>query len=333
MKIRTPVLLAILAAVALCLTTLPAAAVAAPTESGAQPNSTEGTADLQTQPLPAAVPEDYRIAQEDILKIDVWGEKQLSDLQCQVTPDGKIDVAFIGGVQAEGLTIHQLTEALKKRFEDEQIIADAKIQITLLNMHQPTARVLGEVNKPGTVVFKDGDTIMDAIAQAGSYTQNAWLENATLTHKNSDTPIPINLRKMFNGDTTVNYPLQKGDTIYIPPEDYENKIYVLGYVMRPGIYSLKENTTVLSAISLAGGPNERGALRGTTVVRGDPAKPERVACDLTRLFDKADLSQDVTLKPGDVVIVPETRKPNWSSISSILGTILNLTYIRRYGLF
>ncbi len=323
MNYRTLALPALFAAVALCICT--PFVIAAEEGSEVTPGA---------QAVVTSVPDDYRVAEEDVLRIDVWGEPQLMNQQAQVTPDGKIDVAFVGSIEVAGLTIPEVKQKISERLEEAGILYDAQIQVTLINMHQPTARVLGEVMKPGAVVFKDGDTILDAIAQAGSYTNNAWLEKATLTHKNSSTPIPIDIRKMLDGDLTLNYPLQKGDTIYIPPEDYANKIYVLGYVMRPGIYDLKENTTVLSAISLAGGPvPERGALGGTTVVRGNPANPERVPCDLTRLFEKADLTQDIVLQPGDVVVVPETKKPNWDNISRILGTIINITYIRRYGLF
>lgn len=275
----------------------------------------------------------YEIQEEDVLRMDVWGEQQLSNLQMQVTPDGKINVPFLGPVQAAGITQQKLTDTIVKMFADAGIIYNAKVQITILTLHQPMVRVLGEVQKPGAVVFKDGDTIYDAIAQAGSYTENAWLAKATITHKGSDQPIPIDMKKMFDGDLSQNMKLQKGDTIYIPPEDYQNKIYVMGQVMRPNIYSLKDNTTVLSAINLAGGPTERGTLRATMIIRGNPGKPEKVPCNLTALLDKADLSQDIVLKAGDVVYVPETKNPDWSKISQVLSTIVNLTYIRRYGIF
>lgn len=312
------------AAVAFCLFMPPACAA----------DETPAAAPTTTLSTPVIVPdENYRIVEEDVLRMDVWGEEQLSNMQMQVTPDGKINVPFVGSIQAAGLTQGELTAEIARKFEEAQILIEPRVQITIMRLHEPVARVLGEVQKPGAVIFKDGDTIYDAIAQAGSYTSNAMLEKATLTHKGSDTPIPIDLRKMFAGDLSQNYALQNGDTIYIPPEDYQNKIYVLGHVLKPGLYPLKDRTTVLSAISLAGGPSERARLTGTVVVRGDPAKPERVACDLTKLFDKGDLSQDVTLKAGDVVIVPETKKPNWGVIGSILGSIVNISYLRRYGIF
>lgn len=275
----------------------------------------------------------YRIKEEDVLKMDVWGEPQLRDMQMQVTPDGKLNVPYLGEMQAAGLTQAELTRQISQRFEDEGILLDARVQVTILSVNKPVARVLGEVRRPGEINFRDGDRIVDAVAQAGSYTETAWLEKATLTRKGADKPIPIDLKSMFAGDLSQNFELEKGDTIYIPPEHYQNKIYVLGQVMRPGIYSLKDDTSALAAITLAGGPTERGAMRSTVVVRGDPAKPERVQCDLTRVLDKGDLSQDVVLRAGDVVLVPETKKPNWGKVSQVLSAVLSLSYLRRYGLF
>jgi polysaccharide export outer membrane protein len=279
------------------------------------------------------VDEDYRLKQDDLLKLDVWGEQQLTNVQMLVTPDGNISVPYLGSMKAEGLTQAELREQIVKKLEEAELLVNPAVQVAILTLHRPRVRVLGDVYRPGEVEFREGDRLMDAVASAGSYRETAWLEKASLTRKGSNNMIPIDLKKMFAGDLAQNYELQKGDTIYIPPENYENKIYVLGFVQRPGIYSLKDKTTVLAAISLASGPTERGALKGTVVVRGDPAKPTRVACNLSNLFEKGDLSQDVVLQPGDVVIVPETSKPNWSQISGILSTIMNLTYLRRYGLF
>lgn len=281
---------------------------------------------------PPAVDSNYRLVEEDVIQLDVWNEPQLSKQQLQITPDGKVNIAYVGDIQAAGLTQAELTREIARKLEEAGIVADAKIQITILKVHQPTCRVAGAVGRPGEVVFKDGDTILDAIASAGSYTNDAWLENATLSRRDGES-VKLDLKKMFKGDLTQNVKLQKGDLIFIPQENYENKFYVLGYVMRPGIFPLKDRTTVTAAITLAGGPNERGAIKNTVIVRGDPAKPERVKCDLTRLFDKADLSQDIPLQPGDVVLVPETKRPDWGKVSQLLSTIVNIGYLRRYGLF
>ena len=284
-------------------------------------------------PVPVSVDSNYRLMEEDIFRLDIWGEQALSNPQLQVTPDGKVNLAYIGEVQAAGLTQAELAQSIAKKLQEAQILEGAKVQITIISLHKPTARVLGSVQRPGEITFKDGDTILDAIAQAGSYRDDAYLEKATLTHRGPGKQIALDLRKMLNGDLTQNYELQRGDIVYVPAEDYQNKIYVLGLVMKPGIYPLKEKTTVMSAIGLAGGKQERGALSATLVVRGHPSKTQRVKCNLTKLFDKGDLSQDIALQPGDVVIVPETKKPDWSKISQLISTVINIGYLRRYGLF
>lgn len=298
--------------------------------------ATEGVI-TPTQPdaggLTTIADESYRIREEDVIRLDVFGEPQLNNIQMLVTPDGKVSVPFLGPMQAQGLTQAELVQQIVKKFEAEDLLINPKVDIAILNLHKPRVKVLGEVFRPGDVEFKEGDRVMDAIAGAGSYRETAWLANAKMMRKGKDQPIPIDLKKLFAGDMSQNYELQKSDVIFIPPENYENKIYVLGFVRQPGIYSLKDRTTVLAAISLAGGPNERGAVKGTVVVRGDPKNPERVQCNLSRLFAKGDLTQDIELKSGDVVVVPETNKPDWNKVSSILGTIMNLTYLRRYGLF
>lgn len=286
----------------------------------------------EIQPVPAiSVAEDYLLMEEDVLKMDVWGEPYLSNMQMQITPDGKISIPYVGEIKAAGLTVGDLRSEIIQRFEDADILGNPRITITLLNMHQLMVRVLGEVRQPGLVVFKEGDTVLDAIAQAGSYTENAWLEKATLTRRGDQEPIAINIRDMLEGDHTNNIKLKKGDIISIPPEDYENKIYVMGQVMRPSMYDLKDNTTLLAAINLAGGPTERASLGNTKVIRGDPQNPETVPCDLAKLLGSGDRTQDIVLRPGDVVMVPETKQPNWTKWSQIIGTILNLTYLRKMG--
>lgn len=275
----------------------------------------------------------YRIQEEDVLRMDVWGEMQLSNMQMQVTPDGKINVAYIGEMQAAGLTQSELTANIAKKLEEAQILIQPRVVIGLITIHRPMVRVLGAVQRSGEFAFKEGDRVLDAVAQAGYLPDTAWLEKTTITRKGVAQPIPVDLQKILNGDLARNLELQKGDVINIPPEEYANKFYVMGQVNRPMMYDLKDNTTVLSAISLAGGITERASLKSTMVIRGNAIKPEKVKCDIARLISKGDRSQDITLQPGDVVYVPETNKLNWSKISQVLSTISSLGYIRRMGLF
>lgn len=278
-------------------------------------------------------PADYKFVEEDLIQIDVWGEPQLTRAQVQITPDGCINVAYIGKMKAEGLTAEELSAEIAKRLEDAGILINPLVQVTIIKMHEPTMRVFGEVHRPGSITFKDGDTVLDAIAQAGSFTEDAYKEKVTITPKDSPVSVNIDMKRMLSGDLSQNYPLRKGDTIYVPAEDLNNKIYVFGEVLRPGMYEMKEHTTLLTAISLAGGPKDRADLKRSVIIRTATEKPVKVECNMKALFTDADLSQDLELMPGDTVVIPETKRPNWTTISQIISALSNISYIRRTGLF
>lgn len=84
------------------------------------------------------------------------------------------------------------------------------------------------------------------------------------------------------------------------------KIFVLGEVHRPGVYQIDPPTTVLEAISNAGGFNLDGKSSSVLLVRGGPEKPEIKTLDLKKTLEKGKVSQNILLQTGDVVYVPRT---------------------------
>lgn len=125
-----------------------------------------------------------------------------------------------------------------------------------------------------------------------------------------------------------NMPLRDGDTIYVP-EDVKNRFFVLGEVNRPGRYELKEGVCVMDAISEAGGVSERGSARSTYIVRGDAKNSQRIKVDVAKFLKSADVSQNIALKPGDLVYVPESKKPDWAKLGNMLNLIVNSSYLAR----
>lgn len=83
-------------------------------------------------------------------------------------------------------------------------------------------------------------------------------------------------------------------------------IYVLGEVARPARYPLKSKTTILQAITLAGGFLPAAARNKLVVFRfgenGEKDVKIRASYDDIVLRDGA--GQNVTLKPGDTLVVP-----------------------------
>jgi len=85
-----------------------------------------------------------------------------------------------------------------------------------------------------------------------------------------------------------------------------NIISVLGKVRRPGIIEYEDGLTALQAVLRAGG-FDRGAARSKVkIVRGEGEQQQNLRANLENLMEKGDRSGDITLLPGDIVVVPET---------------------------
>ena len=274
----------------------------------------------------ASIPEDYLIQSEDVIRMSVLGEPELAGDQV-VDPRGDINIPLIGSVHAAGLTRTQLIDKITQGLT--KYLVEPEVQLTLVQFRKPKVYVMGMVNRPGMVEFRPGDKVLEAIALAGSYNNVAYLEGATLTHKGDDKGIPLDLHKLLlENDLSQNYELQDGDTIYVP-ENIKNRYYVLGDVGRPGRFDLKDNVTVMDAITNAGGMGPRANARGVYIIRGDMRKPQKIKVDVTRYLKSADVTQNIALLAGDVVYVPNSGKMDWTKIQGIISTVVNSSYLLR----
>ena len=71
-------------------------------------------------------------------------------------------------------------------------------------------------------------------------------------------------------------------------------VYVFGQVKSPGAYPIERDTTVLQALSLAGGVTDRGSTGRIKIVRTVDGKKKEIKVKLTDVVE-----------PGDTVIVAE----------------------------
>jgi len=79
------------------------------------------------------------------------------------------------------------------------------------------------------------------------------------------------------------------------------KVYIIGEVAAPGDYNLNSLTTVLAALTAAGGPTRNGTLRNIQIKRGGTLVE---SVDLYDFFLKGDKSRDIRLQSGDTIFVP-----------------------------
>ncbi|MBN2157877.1 MAG: polysaccharide export protein [Spirochaetes bacterium] len=89
-------------------------------------------------------------------------------------------------------------------------------------------------------------------------------------------------------------------------ESRSRNFTVSGEVIRPGSYQILGNTTVLKAISMAGGFTRFGSKSRVKVLRPYADKPgyQSIKINLKKAMD-GDAKEDVVIQPGDIVIVSE----------------------------
>ncbi len=89
-------------------------------------------------------------------------------------------------------------------------------------------------------------------------------------------------------------------------ESRSRKFFVYGEVIKPGTYAMAENTTVLRAISMAGGFSRFGSSSRVKVLRPKEAQAgyETVKIDIKKVMN-GNSQDDILLKAGDMVVVSE----------------------------
>ena len=103
---------------------------------------------------------------------------------------------------------------------------------------------------------------------------------------------------------------------------YQSKfVYILGEVRSPGKYPMKGDAVSLRETLIAAGlPTPSAALRRTYVITPDEKRPTHKKIDIYKVLYKGILEDDVTLAPGDLVVVPSTVP---SEINKALTNLLS----------
>ena len=82
------------------------------------------------------------------------------------------------------------------------------------------------------------------------------------------------------------------------------RVYLFGEVSRPGTYPLNTSMTVLELLAEAGGPGTYAKLGSIYVIRQENGARKRLPFHYKRALSGKKMSDDIQLKPGDMVVVP-----------------------------
>lgn len=160
----------------------------------------------------------------------------------------------------------------------------------------------GEINRPGRYPVEKNTTPLSAIAQAGGFIESGSTGKVKvlrpLANGGESTIFNADISEILEGgDQDIE--VLPGDTIVVS----SNKFYVTGQVARPGAYPVRQDLTLMQAISLAGGFNETGATGRVRLLRPleDGENSKIVETGITDLLNGA--FRDVVVRSGDTITV------------------------------
>jgi len=97
--------------------------------------------------------------------------------------------------------------------------------------------------------------------------------------------IRVDLNDLQRGVGASNITLRDGDTVFVPRAE---PVYVFGQVKNPGAYPIQKDTTVLQALSLAGGVTDRGSTTRLRLIRVVEGKKTEMKAKLTTVVQAGD---------------------------------------------
>jgi polysaccharide biosynthesis/export protein len=86
-----------------------------------------------------------------------------------------------------------------------------------------------------------------------------------------------------------------------------SQVKVIGQVKTPESLPFREGMTVLDAVLAVGGLGPFAAGNRAHLIRTENGKQTDIKIKLDSLLNKGDMKQNLPLRPGDVLVVPETR--------------------------
>jgi polysaccharide biosynthesis/export protein len=86
-----------------------------------------------------------------------------------------------------------------------------------------------------------------------------------------------------------------------------SQVKIVGQVAKPQALPYREGMTVMDVVLAAGGLGEFAAGNRAKIVRTQGGQEQQIRVRLSDLINKGDMKQNVAMKPGDVLVVPQSR--------------------------
>jgi len=232
--------------------------------------------------------------------------------------------------------------------------------VVLVDKVDKIIRISGEIKYPGIYEFVENESVKRFINISGGLLNKAFRDSIEIVSFTSDGTIQQSNYHSFIDIQSNEYLLRNQDHIIvrkIPEYFIEHFVLVNGFVKFPGYYKIiKDKTKLSDVINLAGGFLEEASLTEATLnrkIEKEDEDPEferlkliptpdmtddeydyykarsrersgRVVVDFNALFNEQNFQEDIILKRGDIIRIPE--KKNYITMLGQLVKPGNIVY-------
>jgi polysaccharide export outer membrane protein len=159
--------------------------------------------------------QDTTLGAGDVFEVRVYRQEEMTGTY-NVNDTGSISFPLIGEVQVSGKTPAAVETEIRTRLADGYL-KNPQVSVLVKEYNSKKLSVFGEVRKTGTFAYVAGMTIVDAVSQAGGFTDMARKNAVTVTRKgekkSENFTVPV---ESIGKGKAANFYVRPGDVVFVP---------------------------------------------------------------------------------------------------------------------
>lgn len=165
--------------------------------------------------VPPAAP-DLTLGPGDTFEVTVYEEKELSG-KYRVADDGMINFPLIGSFKVSGKAPNAIAREIQDLLRDKQILRNPSVSLFVLDYASKRVNVMGAVQKPGSIEWVAGMSVVQAISVAGGLTPLAAANDTIVTRQQGENPqrFTVPVGRITQGRQR-DFQLMTGDIVFVP---------------------------------------------------------------------------------------------------------------------
>ena len=270
-----------------------------------------GTTQFQPN-LAGPVDANYRLGPGDRIVLILTGDVE-SSYSLDVTREGFVVIPQVGQLFVNNLTLSDLEALLATRLSRvysgvrRDNSGSTRFSVNVAKLRSNQVFVVGDVQHPGSYSVSSAGTALTALYAAGGPSINGSLRRIEVRRAGKVADVLDVYDYLVRGDASHDVRLQSGDIIFVPVHGARARL--VGEVIRPATYELKEGEGLPQLLEAAGGFSASAARRRVLIERILPANErtaagvDRTTIDISGESLASGLGPNAKIDDGDVVRV------------------------------